>query len=178
MSTRRKRGPSIYLLGEATRKIDGLKLPTNLQVMRLFFFKHKSLNLSLRNSAISAISEVECFWKEAGIPIFEKSSSVTKLLKLHQQWKNLQKNRLRKKNTKQKSKEKNYTKQLEKIFDIARPDAEKTLTQEQLNFLTSQRIQGRRGFMSIDSGASSQLETRALADEPTENVSDENIEGK
>ncbi|KYM96042.1 hypothetical protein ALC62_13306, partial [Cyphomyrmex costatus] len=134
------------------------------KVMSAFFFNHNTLKLTLRKSATNAVKEVEKFWNESGIPLDSVYRSVTKLLKLHEEWKNLKKNRLRKNNPKQQAREKKYIDQLDIIFDIAAPDAANSLTKTQLDFLTSQRSRSRRGFISMDKGDSSELEIREIPD--------------
>lgn len=151
---------NIYLVGTESSKILGSKLPTNKQVLSVFFFNHNIVKLSIRESAKLAIKEIFIFWQKARIPIRDEQHCIVKLEKMHQEWKTICKNKNRVCDT-QKNKEKQFSDKLNDLFDIAHTNALHVMKNEvDINFLINQRKKGRPGCLGGVDFKSMQKEKR------------------
>ncbi|KAJ8666704.1 hypothetical protein QAD02_008366 [Eretmocerus hayati] len=56
----------LYLLGIISTQIQGNRLPSNSQVLGVFYFDTSQLNMTIEKAAKSAIKEVEIFWEKSG----------------------------------------------------------------------------------------------------------------
>ncbi|CAH0396107.1 unnamed protein product [Bemisia tabaci] len=84
---------NVYLLGNHSPVIEGSKLPSKKQVLRVLFFNLREVQLSLRDSAHLVVQEVIIFWNKARIPVHYNSHCVKKVEDLYEQWSRyLQKN--------------------------------------------------------------------------------------
>lgn len=88
---------SIFLVGFETSQISERKLPTNRQVLSLFFYKHKCLKLTIRQSATEVAKNVIKIWAEFNLPIVKLFYVMSKIECLFREWKNLSKSRNNKK---------------------------------------------------------------------------------
>lgn len=148
MTSKRKLRSNLYLIGCETSQICGSKLPSNRQVLQVFFYNIRCVNLTVRESARLAIDETVIFWQKAKIPVREPQHCVAKLETLYNEWRNLQKNCGRNSTT-QRTKETAFTEKLEVLFDIAHADALSTIAiAEDREFLLSQRQKGRPGYLA------------------------------
>lgn len=105
---------NIYLYVET--KITGNKLPSKLQVLKVFFYHTRILKLKLRESAKICIDEVLVFWQKAQIPTKRNDHCIDQLLKLYKQYQLLQKSVNKESN---KTKEDEFKSSLSNLFDIA-----------------------------------------------------------
>lgn len=85
----------IYLIGNESEQLKGRKLPTVRQVLSVFFHKHSSLKLTIRQSASDTIADVVKVWDKSAVKIIKNYNAVTKLIKIHDEWRKLHKGRLR-----------------------------------------------------------------------------------
>jgi len=157
-----RRKTAVWLIGAVEDKLSGSKLPSNKQVLSLFFYQHKTLKQTVRDSARVVIREVATFWDKARIPIRQEQHAIAQLELLHQKWKLLQRNANRHTDT-QRANEANFVDKLEDLFDIAHTNALKMMKiQEDRDFLLAQREKGRRGCMgSVDKVFTSKEQQRA-----------------
>jgi len=142
---------AIWLIGVEEDKLLGSKLPSNKQVLRCFFYHHKTMKQTVRDSARTVVREAAVFWNKASIPMRPKQHAVAQLELLHRNWTLLQRNASRKSDTQRKN-EGEFVDKLEDLFDIAHMNALEMITlQEDKYFLLAQREKGRRGSMgSVD----------------------------
>lgn len=148
MACKRKLRTNIYLIGSETTHISGSKLPSNRQVLQVFFYNVRYVNLTIRESARLAIDETVIFWQKARIPVREPQHCIAKLEAIYKNWRNLQKNSSRKNDT-QRNKENAFTGKLNDLFDIAHANALSTIKiVEDREFLIAQRQKGRPGYLA------------------------------
>ena len=130
-----------------SNQIVGAKLPSNRQVLHVFFYNVRVVKLTTKESAILVIQEVSIFWQKARIPTKRSDHCVEKLLKLYDEWKCLQKN-LTRGAGKDKEKRGIFVDNMDDLFDIAHSEALAQLkNEEDKNFLILQRQKGRQGSM-------------------------------
>lgn len=77
---------NFYLIGPERPNIVGRKLPSIRQVLSLFFYKHRTCNLTIRQSSSKVIAETEIFWKASGLPTCLTENAIVKLEKLYRKW--------------------------------------------------------------------------------------------
>lgn len=150
MSGNKQIGSKVYLVGYESQKISGCKLPTNRQVLGVFFNKHRSLKLEVNKSAWEVSNEVTEFWMGAGIPVLSVRQVGRKIRNLYSEWMKLHKNKNRKSSV-QKTKEKQFHTKLDKLFDVAARNVVDSLSPTSNDFLQSQRKKERRGVISLGS---------------------------
>lgn len=136
---------NIYLIGDVDTQIIGNKLPSKLQVLKVFFYHIRILKLKLRDSAEICIDEVKVFWQKAQIPTKRKDHCIDQLLKLYEQYQLLQKSINRDSN---KIKEDEFKSSLLNLFDIAHANATQMVNENIMHFLTQQRQDGRVGYIA------------------------------
>lgn len=148
MSIKLRSDFQIFLIGSQITQIHGSKLPSNGQVLSVFFYNMRTVNLTTRESAALAVRECCIFWEKARIPIRAIHHCITKLINLYEEWRNLQKNaqkvgesyRLKENDLKKKK--------IDLLFDIAHSDALKLIKIEvDKQFLINQRLPGRPGCL-------------------------------
>lgn len=137
----------VYLIGVPYTQILGSKLPSKKQVLSVFFFNHRTLKLTLRDSAALVHDELAVFWAKARIPIQSKHRSIEKILAIHGQWQTLLKTSKRRTDNQQ-QKETAFMDDLNDLFDIAAFDALERIMEEDKQFLILQRQKGRPGSMA------------------------------
>ena len=139
----------IFLIGEIKHKLTGSKLPSNGEVLSVFFYYLRKKNFNISQSANLVVGECLVFWKKARIPTKSTSSCVKKLTALYQVWRNLQKNSKR---TQEhfKKREQDFSKSMDNLFDIAQADAMQLIKNEEDKiFLQRQREPGRPGDIAV-----------------------------
>lgn len=139
----------IYLIGKMIPQIGGRKLPTNRQVLQVFFHHHSKEKLTIRKSSSETMAEVMTYWNRAGIPVSQLKQCIVKVEKLFSKWQILQKTHWRKNSPTQKRKESDFKDTLDQIFDIAQRDVIHKLTEDQRLLLRSQGDSARRGFIPL-----------------------------
>lgn len=88
---------NIDLIGKISHQIIGTKLPSNRQVMQVFFYnmrfvdRNKQPEATAKNSAKLAIDAAKIFWHQARIPIRSDVKCVEKVIKLYNDWKTIRK---------------------------------------------------------------------------------------
>ena len=112
----------IFLVVYPRHQITGCKLPSNRQVLCVLFYNLRAVKLTVRESATLAKREVFIFWEKARIPTKHKQDAITKLEKLHAEWRTLQKDRKKTSETVN-NKFKQFVEKLDDLFDIAQQDA-------------------------------------------------------
>lgn len=112
----------IFLVGRITYQIVGAKLPSNRDVLSVFFYNHKIVKLTVMESANLAIKEVTTFWEKAQVLTSRIDNCVNKLLKLHKNWKSLRKTSNRT-TSKEIEKRATFVQMLDNLFDIAASNA-------------------------------------------------------
>lgn len=138
----------IFLVGYPSHQITGCKLPSKRQVLATLFYNLRTVKLNLKESARSTIQEVFLFWAKARIPTKHEKDAITKLEKLHTEWRNIQKDKNKKSET-LKNKIKVFASDLDDLFDVAHQNAlEMMKLEEDKDFLIKQRQKGRPGAMS------------------------------
>lgn len=137
----------IFIVGYPAHQITGCKLPSNRQVLATLFYSLRTVKLNLRDSARITIQEVLVFWGKARIPTKHVKDAITKLEKLHAEWRNVQKDQY-KQSEAAKNKIKEFASKVDDIFDIAHQDALAMMkSEEDKEFLLKQREKGRPGSM-------------------------------
>lgn len=137
----------LFLIGAPTDTIMGSKLPTTLQVLKVFYYFHNTKKQSINRSAIITIDMATVFWHKARIPIRQKCNSVKKLKMLIINYDNIKKSKNRRTSV-QINNEAKFTEQFNKLFDIAHENSLEMINlQEDKDFLLDQRS-GRKGQMA------------------------------
>lgn len=168
MSKKKKTDDRIYLVGCTLKEISSRKLPTNRQMLQLFFYQHQLSKNPIREKAVIVANEIIVFWKKGGIPTCRFRDIIKKIIKLHTEWKNLQKNQNRKFSRAQIEKEKKFKQKLDRVFDIAEVNEKDVLGSTQKIFLEGQRNKTRRGLIEIDAN------TNLATDSPGTDADDNN----
>lgn len=138
----------IALIGQVSHQIVGAKLPTNRQVLQVFFYNMRFVKLTSRKSANLTIDAVLIFWQQARIPTRRQDKCVDLILKIYEDWKTYNKVSVEKIAGKMKQKFDVFMDVLDDIFDIAAVDALTIMkNDEDKEFLKKQRQKGRPGSM-------------------------------
>lgn len=148
MSLKLRKDEHIFLIGSKETQILGSKLPSLKQVFQVFFFNLRTVKLNIRESANLVIRECIIFWEKARIPTRAVQHCVNKLIKMYENWRNLQKNA---KITGEiyRKKENEFIVILDSLFDIAHSDALNIIKIDVYKeFLINQRLPGRPGCLS------------------------------
>lgn len=142
----------VYLLGSIDFEIRGAKLPSIRQVLKVFFYLFRHVNLDQRESARLAVREAFVFWNKARIPLRQEQHCIDKLLAIYNEWNAIRKSKSRRNET-QETKERAFIDKLDNLFDVAHDNAMEIITnQEDKEFLMKQRRKGRPGCMiGVDS---------------------------
>ncbi|KAG5858423.1 hypothetical protein JTB14_015092 [Gonioctena quinquepunctata] len=107
-------------------------------------YKHQSLKLSIRASASNVISDTNAVWADLLIPTSRPQHSIKKLQKIHSDYMKLKNHRSRAKTSKrQRTNVEQFSKRLDKLFDIANCAALKNLPKNSQQFLTDSRKRNR-----------------------------------
>src|SRR6218665_3325061 len=163
MTTIKTRSKSaIWLIGFEEDKLNGSKLPSNRQVLSIFFYRHNSLKETIHDSSRDVIREAVQFWDKARIPIQPEHRAILKLEKLYKKRVKLKKNAKRQTNT-QKEKETEFVDDLDNLFDMAHMNALNLIKiKKDREFLVSQGENGRRGCMGPVDMALASKESRTV----------------
>lgn len=141
-------GIYVPLVGYISNQIVGAKLPSNRQVLRVFFYNIRVVNITTKESAALAIQEVSIFWRKSRIPTRKTDQCIDKLLKLYDEWQKI----FTRTAGKEKERRDLFVEIMDDLFDIAHSEALEQIKNEKIrNFLMLQRQKGRPGFMvSVD----------------------------
>lgn len=69
MSIKLRSDFQIYLIGSQITQIQGSKLPSNRQVLSVFFYNMRTVNLTTKESVTLPMRECCIFWEKTRIPI-------------------------------------------------------------------------------------------------------------
>lgn len=140
----------ISFVGFEQSQILGSKLPTNKDVLQLFFYHVRTQGMSIRQSATLAAREAILFWDKAKIPTRKEQHCVDKLEKLYNEWRNLEKtsSKSRKETEVHRKKETDFIEKINQIFDIAQANANKMISKEGQIFLQNRRNEKRVGSLA------------------------------
>lgn len=153
----------IFLVGVMKNQITGSKLPSKRDILSVLFYNMRIVKLTLHDSASLVFDECQIFWIKARIPIQDRSNCVTKIKKLYDEWRKLDKNKNRSTDT-QKSLMNTFEDNLNDLFDIAHSNALNTIKiHEDKLFLIKQREKGRHGCMMGKDSKLTGLEFRKLS---------------
>lgn len=138
----------IALIGQVSHQIVGAKLPSNRQVLQVFFYNLRFVNLSAKESARLTLDAVLIFWQQARIPTRDEHKCAAKIIKMYETWRNLNKKPVHNLTAGLKQQYDVFMDTLDDLFDIARADALTTMkNKEDCEFLEKQRQKGRPGSM-------------------------------
>lgn len=144
---RLRKDSSIYLVGNIDHQILGAKLPSNRQVLSVYFYNTRTAKLNKSESAKLVADEVAIFYSKARIPIAMPHNNSLKVERLVDEFRDLQRNASRT-NERQQLKEKAFTEKLDDLFDMAHADADTLIKDDEIReFLNSQRKKGRVGCL-------------------------------
>lgn len=149
----------IWLVVHTIPKITGGQLPSNGDVLRVFFHIHRTVKNTVAVAA-SVTKEILPFWERARIPTQLPKNVTQKVLGLHAKWCALGKNRSRNRPADQAAQQ-TFREDLEDLFDYAASDAiSRIVIEEDRQFLLAQREKGRRGLMARVDKKLTELEAR------------------
>lgn len=140
-------------IGYVSHLIFGAKLPSNGQVLQVFFYNVRFVNHGRKNcakeSAKLAVDAALVFWQQARIPTRGKDKCEIKLLQLYNEYRNLHKQSADKRSEAKKAEIEILKEKFDDLFDIASVDALNTMSiEEDKKFLLMQRQKGRQGCMA------------------------------
>lgn len=172
MTTTRK-SDTVFLVG--VRDLDPLtsliKLPTIRQVFLRFHHYLNEVNL-IRNASQLTVDELLIVWNKAAIPTRLKKHCQDKLEKIHSDWCLLKKNKHRN-SPAQRKREIEFTKELDKLFDVSHSDAFTLIKiSEDWEFLQDQRGPRKMVMSTVDKELAEKNERalqRTLAEENRRN---------
>lgn len=141
-------GEEIYLIGKIIENFVGRKLPLLKEVMSVFFYYHKTCNLTVKQSSASTTKQLIKLWRQTEIPLRQESSIILSIIRFHHRWILLSKSKCQKKSPTQKKKELIFCNDLNKLFDISHANALNEIDATKKHFLESQRQPSRRGFIN------------------------------
>lgn len=140
---------TIDLIGRTSNQITGSKLPSNRQVLQLFFHNMRIVKLSSTESAKLSINATLSYWQQARIPTKYEAHCIKKLNQLYDAWKNIQRKVPEKRSGSAKKQEEDFVAALDDLFDISHANAMEMINiAEDRDFLTMQRQKGRPGCMA------------------------------
>lgn len=146
----------VFLVGQPSASISGSKLPTNRQVFQYFLYlKQDTPRENNESLAYDMVDAVLPFWNMARIKTVTRQNAMLNFMKMHEKHRKLCRNRGRESDPE--GKRASFCKELNRLFDIAAPDAideirkNRLLTnekkEEDVNFYTDQKGD-RRAHMS------------------------------
>lgn len=79
-------GEEIYLIGKISQNFVGRKLPLFKEVMSVFFYYHKTCNLTIKQSSTSTTKKVIEMWRQTEIPLREEASIIVSIIRFYNRW--------------------------------------------------------------------------------------------
>lgn len=129
----------INLVGFESKNLNDSKLPVNRDVLSLFFYKHRTENLTILDSAKFVLCEIIKVWDKYLLPTKNSHHSLEKIRELYKNWQKTQVHKARKKSSAQQILEKNFSNSLNQLFDIAPQNALQMLKSPQKRLLIDSR---------------------------------------
>lgn len=140
---------NIDMVGRISHQITGAKLPSNRQVLQVFFYNMRIVQLTAKASAKLTMDAVLVYWRQARIPARENHRGASKLLKIYDKWEKIRKTVPDKRSAAQTTDYEQFLDSLDDLFDIATNDALDTMRiEEDKEYLILQREKGRPGCMA------------------------------
>ncbi|XP_044578867.1 uncharacterized protein LOC123261343 [Cotesia glomerata] len=164
----------IYLIGQMNQDFVGRKLPLLKEVMSIFFYHHKTCNLTIKQSSASTTKQLIELWRKTGIPLRQESSIILSIIRSHNRWILLSKSKRQKKSPTQKKNESIFCNDLQKLFDISHANVLNEIDATKKHFLESQRKPSRRGFINDFGPITEDMEICCLDQSETNANRDEN----
>lgn len=144
---RLRKDSNAYLIGSVDHQILGAKLPSNRQVLSVYFYNTRIAKLSRTESAKLVADEVAIFYNKARIPIALSHNNSLKVERLVDEYRDLQRSASRA-TERQKLREEAFTEKLDDLFDMAHTDANNLIKDPEIReFLECQRKKGRVGCL-------------------------------
>lgn len=170
---------NIYLVGPALENIHFSRLPTNGQVLQLFFHQHKISRGDIRDKAEIVSHKILAPWVHAKIPVCRSRDIVDKIMKLHKEWKAVRKHKDRKLSNAQRNAEDKFRARMIEVFNIKAPNITSVIGSPQKILLDGQFAKNRRGLIltsprSSDSAIDANIQNENTADLTSEENGDEN----
>ena len=147
---KKKRGADcVQFIGKIREKFLETKLPTVREVQQVLLYFIRVRKETLKRSVWTVIRLVKTFWVEKSrIPIIHEMRIYDRIMCLYDEWGKVKRNHTRR-NDSQKEREHKFEEKMDKLFDLAVPDAMELMTNdEDKKFLRAQRQPGRPGAIS------------------------------
>lgn len=139
----------IEMVGQTSHQISGAKLPSNRQVLQVFFYNMRFVQQDANASAKLALKAVLIFWEQARIPVRDVYRCSDQILKLYKQWTTIKKRIPSKRSPAQIESAKKFQDSLDDLFDISPEDVfSRIRIEEDKQFLIKQKQKGRPGCMA------------------------------
>ena len=159
------------LIGKPIDRLSSLKLPTNLEVMQRFLYHFKCDKLSKQKSINRTCDEVVLLWQKVaegstpGYTCYLSVNSIkTRINTLWEEYRTTQ--AWGKRSSEEQSKaSKNFKEKLESLFDIARPDIEFRLCEDDWKLVQDQRMERKSTFGNRDTKLLACLERKKIREE-------------
>ncbi|XP_033212816.1 uncharacterized protein LOC117170269 isoform X2 [Belonocnema kinseyi] len=145
----RRMREKIYIIDYMEREINGNRLPSNLQVLRVFFYNHRHIKLNVPESAVLVLNEVKIFWTKARLPVQSDQRCLNKIKGLFEKWRILKKSSNRQTEIQQRN-DNDFKQLLSELFDISLADvlSRTDVFEEDKQFLILQRENGRKAYIA------------------------------
>lgn len=133
----------IYLIGSIEHQIIGRKLPSNRQVLSVYFYNTRVAKLNEQESAKLVADEVSIFYAKARIPTALSHNNLLKVIRLKNEYREVQK--IAHKTTQSNiDKEKQFIEKLDDLFDMSHKNAMAMIKDKDIrDFLVAHREKGR-----------------------------------
>lgn len=140
---------NIYSVGKTSHQIYGAKLPSNRQVLQVFFYNMRFVNLNAKRSALLAVNAVLIYWDQARIPVLANNLCCKQILKLYERWLHIKKHASSKRSACRTEAAKQFEDCLDDLFDISPVDVlERIRIEVDKQFLIMQKKKGSPGCMA------------------------------
>lgn len=134
----------IQFVGETSHIINGSKLPSNREVLQVFFHYMRAEKMPKNKAANLAADDVLLYWQLARIQTKDRYKGAKKLLRLHEEWGSLLKHKYRASASAHQHRM-DFNSKLDDLFDVASATAAEGLNAKDRKFLENQRKKGRVG---------------------------------
>lgn len=140
-------GIDIPFVGRTIDRINGNKLPSNREVLQLYFHHVNFIRKDTNESAKFAIRRAQEYWKSVDIPTQQYYRCKLKFKKLYEELRNMRKCYPRG-NDIDRKRASEFESVLDDLFDIAVQNAELLITENKRTFLQNQRMKERVGVFN------------------------------
>ncbi len=128
---------NVWLIGDTITGLDHTKLPTALDILKLFFHHQRIGRRTIEEGAKKTAKEVISIWNKTAIPTLLQRNVILKIAKLKKKYEILKKARFRRTEIQQ-QREAEFQEVLNKLFDIT-SQTNRSLSIEQRQLLADQR---------------------------------------